>query len=171
LPIGIRLAVALVTIGLASSCASAHKRFLREAPEWQRALVLSATVPPVVESARPATVTFRVQNQGARKIDGCIGSARSVSSNGIGVIRLVDHPYCLKQFSLVPQAHVEWTEELSLPDVAPGRVFLSIEVQIVHPRACERKFGCYATDISTGAYTEARTATSPRRFVFPQISN
>jgi len=44
-----------------------------------------------------------------------------------------------------------------------ARVFLRIEVQIVHPRACEKIFGCYASDVSTTVQTEARVPTSPRK--------
>lgn len=109
-------------------------------------------------------MTFGVQNQGTQRIEACVGEERSVHSGTKGVLQIVDHPYCLKLFSLEPQAYVEWTEEIGVPDVAPGQIHLSIEVAIVDPNACER-YGCYRMTLRTGAQTEARAPTSPKRIV------
>jgi len=56
------------------------------------------------------------------------------------------HPYCYRRFHLRPGEHIAWREEILVPDIGEGDADLTLSVQIVHPRDCDR-YGCYDTMI------------------------
>jgi len=149
-----------------TACASAHKRAQQDFIVWDQALRLSATPPSsVLDAGRTIPFSFRLRNDGKKGIAACLGYAREVLAisdvrfPGRSIranARLVDHPGCEEPFSLAPGSEFEWTEDVTIPDVMPGPGQLRISIAIVHPRACENRYGCYTTRIRTILKTEIR---------------
>jgi hypothetical protein len=162
------IAIAAIASAL-SGCAGAHRRAMRDFPQWERALVLSTTIPPSVQADTAVSASFRLRNEGDRTIDACVGPGRNavtfseVAIQGrspvAAIVDIVDHPGCSQRFSVRPGATFEWMEEVHVPDAVPGAARLILGVQIVHPRACSRKYGCYATELRTTVPVSVRTGS------------
>ena len=102
-------------------------------------------------SERAGSADFRLEldNSGTTTAHACLGPGRNVDyrfgSSGGGTIAGVDHPGCVREFSIPPGGSMAWTETLRVSlSQGPGEV--SARVQIVNPRRCSA-VGCTAFDL------------------------
>ncbi len=53
----------------------------------------------------------------------------------------VDHPGCVREFTIEPGKTMRWRETLPVSGLSSGRVELGVEIEVVNPRRCGG-FGC-----------------------------
>jgi len=133
-------------------CAARSEQAHRVLSQFREALTLSLTVPSNVVVGEDTRLRFRAQNSGRHAIDGCVGPSRNVriipeddtqGNEPVSVLEhVVDHPGCQQRLRLAPGAHFEWDETTRVPGIVRGFASLSVDVQIVDPRHCDRSRGC-----------------------------
>lgn len=148
-----RIVGLLVLVVVAGGCAT--RRAWNELDRWREDLKLSAKVPESIESDKPSLVAFELLNSGRREINACLGVSRgfyafweqptSEGRRSTGTVRSIDHSYCEMPFTLAPGARFRWTEPVNFGRLPPGTpVTLLMDVEVVQPRGCHRKYGCYS---------------------------
>jgi hypothetical protein len=98
---------------------------------------------------------FKLSNQGATVAEACLGPGRSVSYSSSGrsgtSMTFVDHPGCVREFTLQPSGEMTWREELEVPTVAHGIVEVEVDVEVVNPRRCGG-CGCSTIELHSNRY-------------------
>ena len=107
------------------------------------------------ESGGSADFTFRLTNRGSTAAKACLGLSRSVSyklasSSGTSS-NFVNHPGCMREFTIQPGGVMAWAETLDVPRLSHGRVELEVDVQLVNPRRCGST-GCTAFDLKSNRF-------------------
>jgi hypothetical protein len=107
-----------------------------------------------------AEFTFKLLNQGPETAKACLGPSRSVwytSSGSSGVSGTsVDHPGCMREFTLQPKSDMTWREELKVAAVSWETLEVQVDLQIVNPRRC-RGVGCSAIELRSSRYLIPRS--------------
>jgi hypothetical protein len=102
------------------------------------------------ESGTSAEFVFTVTNGGPYAVTACLGPSRSVSydTSGPSGIRFtgVDHPGCMREFTIEPGQDMTWSEVLEVPHLSHTRVEVEVEVEVVNPRRCGGA-GCTSTKL------------------------
>jgi hypothetical protein len=88
---------------------------------------------------------FELTNRGSSHARACFGPNRTVyyetglGSGGISggsSMSVLDHPGCIREFTIQPGAVLAWDETLEVPSLSSGRVGVEVSIQIVNPRRC-----------------------------------
>jgi len=100
--------------------------------------------------------SFELSNHGSTSGTACLGPSRSVSykvgsSTGTTIHR-VDHPGCMREFTIQSGGAMSWTETLEVPRLPDGRAEVEVSVQIVDPRRCGRWAACAAIDLKSNQF-------------------
>jgi hypothetical protein len=101
----------------------------------------------IVEATRSTSggsidFSFELANHGSTSATACLGPSRTVSykvasSSGTSV-HSVDHPGCMREFTIQSGGVMSWAEILEVPRLPDGRGEIDVSVQIVNPRRCGR---------------------------------
>ena len=152
-----------VVIGapLALGCSVRMSKVTRVLNSYESALRL--TVAPDTSNPRIGQalgLRFTLSNTSAQPIQwACLGVSRSFNFIVVplrpregrqpvaGGGATIDHPYCKRPLALGPHEEVEWREDVPVADIGAGEADLSVAVQIVYGRDCD-KYGCYDTMVS-----------------------
>ena len=122
----------------------------------EKALTLS--IVGAKRSASGGSVDFRFEltNRGSTSAKACLGPSRSVSykvSSSIGTSStFVDHPGCMREFTIQSGGAMSWDEALEVPRLSQGLVEVEVSVQIVNPRRCGGWGSCATTDLRSNEF-------------------
>lgn len=120
-----------------------------------RSLDLTVTAANRVGRGDSAAFVFAVANRGREAINACLGPSRSVSyysTSGLGTsFSFVDHPGCVRAFTIQPGENMTWSETLEVPRLSQGRVEVEVGVQVANPQRCGR-FGCSTIELRSDRY-------------------
>jgi hypothetical protein len=101
-----------------------------------------------------ARIRLKLSNDSKETITACLGPSRTVSYQGSGtggaLMASVDHPGCMRAFTLGPARSMSWQEMLKIGSVGGGSK-IEVNVEIVNPKQCGG-WGCTATDVRSNAY-------------------
>jgi len=104
------------------------------------------------ESGTSAEFVFSVSNGGPHAVNACLGPSRSVSVETSGPqatsFHSVDHPGCMREFTLEPGRDITWSEVIEVPHLSETRVDVEVDVEVVNPRRCDG-WGCRATRLKS----------------------
>ena len=89
-----------------------------------------------------------------KTIEACIGEGWAFYVFGSemdnqGEIQVADHPSCIRPFSLAAGEAIRWAKTVQVPRVSAGQGSLNGSIQLVDPRMCNGRHGCYAESISS----------------------
>ena len=115
----------------------------------------------IVEATRSASggsidFSFELANHGRTSAMACLGPSRSVSYkvtslNGISD-HTVDHPGCMREFTIQSGGVMLWTETLEVTRLPAGRVEVEVTVQIANPRRCGQSRACAVIDLKSNQF-------------------
>jgi hypothetical protein len=137
----------LAGAGCVSAC-TAHRAY-RDLAKWEEDLQLSIA-PTSFQAGQTTRLALRLDHHGDRAIDACLGYTLhfGIFPPGTGHGRTEAHKGCHRPFRLDPGGSFEWSEEVDVPAKAvPGAAKVLVVVDLVHPRSCDRKYGCYSRSI------------------------
>lgn len=142
----------LLLAGLAVTVSGCEIRPDREFAALEKALTLNIAEAKRSASGGSVDFSFELTNRGSTSAKACLGPSRSVSykgasSGGTGGTS-VDHPGCMREFTIQPGGVMSWAETLEVPRLSQGRVEVEVSVQIVNPRRCGG-VGCPAIDLKS----------------------
>jgi hypothetical protein len=116
------------------------------------------TVAATVQIGQKLPLTVTITNVTAdRSVEACLGESRDTTLLAVplamregrspiaGTYTVIDHPGCVRRFRLAAGEHTSWQEDWNVPDVGAGDAQLTVNLQLVAPSECDRKYGCYAT--------------------------
>jgi hypothetical protein len=120
-----------------------------------RSLELTVVRARVTDSRDGIELDLSLRNRGNSAAVACLGPGRSVSSSaGAGMMTLVDHPGCVREFTIPPGEAMTWSERLDTQapsEAGAGQdVQVEVEIEIVNPRRCG-SFGCSSTWLKPAA--------------------
>lgn len=136
-------------------CAGKMTRVTNTLRFYETALRLAArpdTLSPFIGNT--LGVSLELTNATSEVVSACLGVSRTIHLMAVplqfrdglppieGHVRIVDHPYCERRFSLAPGQSLTWREDITLGDIGPGLATLSTAVQVVDPKDCDQD-GCY----------------------------
>jgi hypothetical protein len=102
------------------------------------------------ESGTSAEFVLTMTNSGPRAVNACLGPSRNVSVDTSGpqasTFNSIDHPGCVREFTLEPGRDMTWSEVIDVPHLSETRVDVEVDVEVVNPRRCGG-WGCTSTDI------------------------
>jgi hypothetical protein len=149
-----------------SACAARAEQAHRALSQFREDLTLSLTVSSPVVVGEETSLRLRVRNSGRHEIEACLGQSHvsivpedDTQGNepiGISTRSAVNRPGCRQRFRLVPGAHFEWSEALSVPGIVRGFGSLAVDVQIADPRDCDSEQGCLDLLLTASAPIEIR---------------
>ena len=115
----------------------------------------------IVEAARSTLggsldFSFELANRGSTSATACLGPSRTVSykvasSSGTSV-HSVDHPGCMREFTIQSGGVMSWAESLQVPRLPDGPGEIDVSVQIVNPRRCGGWGTCAAIDLKSNQF-------------------
>jgi hypothetical protein len=83
---------------------------------------------------------FTLTNGGHQAVNACLGPSRSVwyDTSGPSGVRstLVDHPGCVREFTIQLGGDMAWSEVLEVPHLSEHHVEVEVSVELVNPRRC-----------------------------------
>lgn len=128
----------------------------REFSALKDTLTLSIVAAERRESGESVDFTFILRNRGSRPALACLGPARSVSyevasSSGVS-FSFVNHPACMREFTIQPGREMTWAETLEVPQLPEGRVQLQIDVQIMNSQRCGGWVKCATFDLKSNEF-------------------
>jgi hypothetical protein len=99
-------------------------------------------------------LNYELMNTGDKTIEACIGEGWAFYVFGSemdnqGEIQVADHPSCIRPFSLAAGEAIRWAKTVQVPRVSAGQGSLNGSIQLVDPRMCNGRHGCYAESISS----------------------
>jgi hypothetical protein len=99
--------------------------------------------------------SFEFTNRGSADAKACLGLSRNVSyrtesSSGTS-FRWVDHPGCMREFTIQSGGVMSWDETLEVSRLPQGHVEVEVAVQIVNPRRCGG-WRCAALDLKSNQF-------------------
>jgi len=112
------------------------------------------------KSGTSAEFVFTITNGGSHAVNACLGPSRAVwykvgTSGPSGVSsNWIDHPGCMKEFTMEPGRDMTWSEVLKVPYLSETpveggvEVEVEVEVEVVNPRRCG-SFGCTSTSLKS----------------------
>jgi hypothetical protein len=104
------------------------------------------------ESGTSAEFVFAITNSGPHAVNACLGPSRSVSykTSGFSGIRsnFVDHPGCMREFTIEPGRGMTWSEVIDVPHLSESPVDVEVEVEVVNPRRCSA-VGCTSATLKS----------------------
>lgn len=108
------------------------------------------------ESGPSAKFVFTLANGGPDAVSACLGPGRSVSyqTSGYGGTSFtwIDHPGCVREFTITPAGEMTWSEVLEVPNVSEGRGSFEVAVEVVNPRRCDGA-GCTSIRLTSDKQT------------------
>jgi hypothetical protein len=112
---------------------------------------------PVPAGDSQLVAHFVLTNTGESAFDGCIGEEWGISliletGRDAGHLELVDHSSCIRRFTLQAGEVLEWSREVPLKSITPGRAKLSGWLRVVEPGTCDQ-YGCDFASVSTAMET------------------
>jgi hypothetical protein len=162
---GHELVVALLACG-GVACAGKMTRITRAIDRYEALLRVEVAVELSPEIGEELELAVTLANASpSESVDACLGSLKSHMWLAVPLSAregkppvaaqtgTIDHSYCATRFHLAPGAWTAWSEPLMVPDIGPGPADLTVGVDIVHPKDCDR-YGCY----------DAWSKASPVRF-------
>ena len=104
--------------------------------------------------AVPPAICRALRLRGGETIEACIGEGWAFYVFGSemdnqGEIQVADHPSCIRPFSLAAGEAIRWAKTVQVPRVSAGQGSLNGSIQLVDPRMCNGRHGCYAESISS----------------------
>jgi len=114
-------------------------------PDPEFAALEKALTLNVVHAARHASgdqvdFSFALTNRSRTTAMACLGPDRTVSfrvGSSVGARgSYVDHPGCVREFTIQGENVMSWTETLEVSDLSKRRADVEVSVQIVNPRRC-----------------------------------
>jgi hypothetical protein len=150
-----------LTLFGALGCSFHMRRVNRAIQDYNRSLVLEATLATSsLTIGQDADLALTLRNTRTdRSVAACLGVSRRFLMTAVpfmvrdrrppvdDAFRTIDHPCCLRRFALAPAEELSWSERIPVPDIGVGDADLKAFVQVVHPKDCERLYGCYDTMI------------------------
>lgn len=130
-------------------------------PDPQFARVGDSLKLKIVKVSRSASGTsaefvFTVSNGGRHAVNACLGPSRSVSVETSGPqatsFTFVNHPGCMREFTLEPGRDMTWSEVIDVPHLSETRVNVEVDVEVVNPRRCGGA-GCRSTRLKSNKQT------------------
>jgi len=119
---------------------------------------LSVNIIKATRSASGGSIdfSFELANHGRTSATACLGPSRSVSYrvaslNGISD-HTVDHPGCMREFTIQSGGVMLWTETLEVTRLPAGRVEVEVTVQIANPRRCGQSRACAVIDLKSNQF-------------------
>ena len=101
-----------------------------------------------MDSREAIELEMSLRNKSQAAAVACLGPGRIVaSSTGAVEMTMVDHPGCLREFTILPGKTMKWSERFEAetgPDCRDVNVDVEIEVEVVNPRRCG-SVGCSST--------------------------
>jgi hypothetical protein len=128
----------------------------REFAELGQGLTLN-----IVEATRSTSggsfdFTLELANRGSTSARACLGPSRTVSykvaSSSGTTVHSVDHPGCMREFTIQSVGVMSWAETLEVPRLPDGRVEVAVSVQIVNPRRCGSFGRCATIDLKSNQF-------------------
>jgi hypothetical protein len=145
---------------VAGGCAAtASKPAAQPRPGFGQGLHLDMSLGrALVVGDRSVAANFTLTNEGSAAFDGCFGPEWGVNlilqgGRDAGHLEIVDHPGCIKRFSLSPGERIEWSQTVALADLRAGEAKVNGWLKVVDPRACDQKFGCYDASVTSRLMT------------------
>lgn len=128
----------------------------REFAALEKALSLNISDATRNASGGSVDFGFELTNRGSTSAKACLGPSRSVSykvasSSGTSS-RFVDHPGCMREFTIQPGGVMSWAETLEVPRLSQSRVAVEVSVQVVNPRRCGGWGTCAAIDLKSNQF-------------------
>lgn len=109
------------------------------------------------ESGKSIEFVFTIANEGRNAVNACLGPSRSVSyttstagggsAGGVSFMS-VDHPGCMKEFTMPPGRDMSWSEVIDVPHISESRVDVEVVVEVVNPRRCGG-WGCRSARLTS----------------------
>jgi len=130
-------------------------------PDREFAVLEKRLTVRIVEATRSASggsidFSFELANHGSTSATACLGPSRSLSYkvgslSGTSVHR-VDHPGCMREFTIQSGGVMLWTETLEVTRLPAGRVEVEVTVQIANPRRCGQSRACAVIDLKSNQF-------------------
>ncbi len=96
---------------------------------------------------------LQLTNRGDSTAKACLGESRSVSSRAGSwsgtSSTFVDHPGCMREFTIAPGGNMAWRETLEVRHLPDEAVEAKVDVQIVKPRRCGNWGSCAAFELTS----------------------
>ena len=145
----------LLLAGLAVAVSGCEVMPDREFAALEKALTLRIAEAKRSASGGSVDFSFELTNRGSTSAKACLGPPRSVSykvasSSGTSS-NFVNHPGCMREFTIQSGGVMAWAETLEVPRLSQGRVELEVDVQVVNPRRCGSA-GCTAFDLKSNRF-------------------
>jgi hypothetical protein len=97
-------------------------------------------------------MTFHLRNISDKQVDACVAEGWTYHVFGAkredGAASVIDHPSCVRRFSLKPSESLEWEKPITIGEVGLGEARLFASVQLSLLQGCHELYGCYATNLS-----------------------
>ena len=127
----------------------------REFAALEKALTLRIAEAKRSASGGSVDFSFELTNGGSTSAKACLGPSRTVSyevaSSSGTTSSFVNHPGCMREFTIQAGGVMAWAETLEVPRLSQGRVELEVDVQLVNPRRCGSA-GCTAFDLKSNRF-------------------
>jgi len=119
--------------GLAVAASGCELMPDREFAALERTLALSIVEAKRSLSGGSANFSFELRNRGSTSAKACLGPSRSVSykvasSSGISST-FVDHPGCMREFTIQSGGVMAWDETFEVPRLSQARVEVEVSVR------------------------------------------
>jgi hypothetical protein len=150
--LGAGVLVAVLTVACS---ASAPPGVAQPRPGFGKGLHLEmATQQPIAAGDRSLVADFTLTNRGSEEFDGCFGPEWGINlilENGrdAGSREMVDHPNCIKRFTLPPGEKIEWSKTIDFENLPLCRAKFNGWIKVVDPKACDRQYGCYDAPVGS----------------------
>jgi hypothetical protein len=141
--------LAIVAGGALVACASN----VPDTRPFEKGLKLDVSLASTrVREGETTDLALRLSNISTAPLDACVAEGWTYHVFGTkrdaGHASVIDHPGCVRRFSLKPGESLEWAMPITIGEVGPGPARLFASVQISLLKGCHELYGCYSTHVS-----------------------